>query len=70
LFIILTLDLLFLSVLSGYFLIRNFSPSTPYDIIDCADSAGRVHKCIRVDPKAGEVSDPAKGASYRVIYGH
>jgi hypothetical protein len=40
-----------------------------FDIIPCADAKGKIHKCIRIDPTAGEINDPAKGASYRVIYG-
>lgn len=53
--------------------IVSFAKSMPqgssYEIIDCGDAAGRIHKCIRIDPKAGEINDAAKGASYRVIYG-
>ena len=45
-------------------------PSTPqYEMIDCGDATGRIHKCIRIDPRAGKINDAAKGASYRVIYG-
>ncbi len=40
-----------------------------FDIIPCADAKGTIHKCIRIDPAAGEINDAAKGASYRVIYG-
>jgi hypothetical protein len=40
-----------------------------FDIIPCADAQGKIHKCIRIDPTAGEINDAAKGASYRVIYG-
>lgn len=40
-----------------------------FDIIPCADATGKIHKCIRIDPLAGEINDPAKGASYRVIFG-
>jgi hypothetical protein len=40
-----------------------------FDIIPCADAKGKIHKCIRIDPTAGEINDAAKGASYRVIYG-
>lgn len=40
-----------------------------FDIIPCADAKGKIHKCIRIDPTAGEINDPARGASYRVIYG-
>lgn len=43
--------------------------SAAYEIIACGDAAGRIHKCIRIDPAAGEINDTAKGASYRVIYG-
>lgn len=44
--------------------------STGFDIIACADAKGIVHKCIRIDPAAGEVNDTTRGASYRMIYGH
>jgi hypothetical protein len=40
-----------------------------YEVIDCGDATGRIHKCIRIDPRAGEINDAAKGASYRVIFG-
>ncbi len=40
-----------------------------YEVIDCGDAQGRIHKCIRIDPKAGEINDASKGASYRVIFG-
>lgn len=46
------------------------SPAQSFETIDCGDAAGRVHKCIRIDPQAGEINDANKGASYRVIYGH
>jgi hypothetical protein len=39
-----------------------------YDVISCGDGKGATHKCIRVDPQAGELTN-ADGASYRVIYG-
>lgn len=45
-------------------------PSPEFDIIPCADAKGVVHKCIRIDPAAGEVNDTTRGASYRMIYGH
>jgi len=41
-----------------------------YQIIQCGGAAGVVHKCIRIEPTAGEINDSATGASYRVIYGH
>lgn len=44
--------------------------SAEFDIIPCADAKGVVHKCIRIDPAAGEVNDTTRGASYRMIYGH
>lgn len=44
--------------------------SAEFDIIPCADAKGVVHKCIRIDPAAGEVNDTSRGASYRMIYGH
>lgn len=40
-----------------------------YDVIDCADAAAHVHKCIRIDASVGEINN-ANGASYRVIWGH
>lgn len=68
-FLILTCNVLLLSV-SNVSSMINKAPANPgYEIIDCGDAAGKVHKCIRVDPKAGEINDPAKGASYRMIYG-
>lgn len=69
-FIILTANALLLTTVCGYVAYKNLPASTIYDIIDCADGSGQIHKCIRIDSKAGEVNDAAKGASYRVIFGH
>lgn len=68
-FLILTGNVLLLSMSNYSSLLSKTSPTLPYEIIDCGDAAGKIHKCIRVDPKAGEINDPAKGASYRVIFG-
>jgi hypothetical protein len=69
LFFALVANILFLAGISGISLLKSM-PSTPsFETIECGDASGRVHKCIRIDPKAGEINDPAKGASYRVIYG-
>lgn len=48
---------------------KTIPQSTAYETIDCGDATGRIHKCIRIDPRAGEINDSSKGASYRVIYG-
>ncbi len=59
-------------VLTGalvYPLIKSIPATPQYEMIDCGDATGRIHKCIRIDPRAGEINDAAKGASYRVIYG-
>lgn len=68
-FFILTCNVLLLSVSNVSSMINKVPANPGYEIIDCGDAAGKVHKCIRIDPKAGEINDPAKGASYRVIYG-
>ena len=41
-----------------------------YQMIQCADAKGVIHKCIRVDSAAGEINNNKTGASYRVIYGY
>lgn len=68
-FLVLTCNVLLLSVSNVSSMIGKSSKDPGYEIIDCGDAAGKIHKCIRVDPKAGEINDPAKGASYRMIYG-
>lgn len=68
-FLVLTCNVLLLSASSLSAGLSRFRAQPTYEIIDCGDAAGRIHKCIRVDPKAGEINDPAKGASYRMIYG-
>ena len=67
--IALSVNVLVLSSLSIVRLLERSKPSQ-FDIIDCADGASRVRKCIRIDATAGEVNDATKGASYRVIYGY
>lgn len=67
---ILTLDMLIVSALGVFGIASASATDSRYDIIDCADGSGAVHKCIRVDAKAGEINNAATGASYRVIYGH
>lgn len=66
----LTCNVLLLSASSLSSLFNKNYANLGFEIIDCGDAAGKIHKCIRVDPKAGEINDPAKGASYRMIYGH
>lgn len=68
-FLVLTCNVLLLSVSNVSSMIGKSSKDPGYEIIDCGDAAGKIHKCIRVDPKAGEINDPAKGASYSMIYG-
>lgn len=68
-FLVLTCNVLLLSVPSFSTIFSKSSRANGFEIIDCGDAAGTIHKCIRVDPKAGEINDPAKGASYRMIYG-
>jgi hypothetical protein len=68
--VVLTLNIAAQTTLGWLFMRSNQKVDPSYDIIDCGDGTGRVHKCIRVDPKAGEVSNAATGASYRVIFGH
>ncbi|MCJ2013053.1 hypothetical protein [Methylobacterium sp. J-076] len=69
-FVVLSCNIFLLSYTNvSSFMSKNKSEAN-YDIIDCGDSSGKTHKCIRVDSKAGEINDPAKDASYRVIYGH
>ncbi len=68
-FLVLTCNVLLLSVSSVSSMVNRAPTTNSYEIIDCGDAAGKIHKCIRVDPKAGEINDPAKGASYRMIYG-
>lgn len=65
-----TLNILGLSASAYYNIINSMPKKNDFEMIDCGDAAGRIHKCIRIDVKAGEVTDPVKGASYRVIYGH
>lgn len=48
---------------------RQQDRSGGYEIIQCADGAGKIHTCIRVDPNGGEVTSTGTGAHYRVIYG-
>ncbi len=46
-------------------------PASPqFETMECADAAGRVRKCIRIDANAGEINDAQTGANYRVIYGY
>lgn len=68
-FLVLTGNVLLLSVSNFSSFFSKSSNQPAYETIDCGDAAGKIHKCIRVDPKAGEINDPSKGASYRVIYG-
>ncbi len=68
-FLVLTGNVLMLSVSNVSAFLSKSQAQPAYEIIDCGDATGKIHKCIRVDPKAGEINDPSKGASYRVIYG-
>lgn len=68
-FIGLTLNIMLLSGYSYFILSTKPLPTTGFEIIECGDGTGKIHKCIRIDAKAGEINDAAKGASYRVIYG-
>lgn len=69
--ICLTLNIVGITALGVYAIVWTSSgdETVEYDVIECGDPTGRVHKCIRVDPNAGEVTKP-DGASYRVIFGH
>lgn len=69
LFIMLTTNIVALTGINAYSSISKMPIQPSYEIIDCGDNAGHIHKCIRIDAKAGEINDPVKGASYRVIYG-
>jgi hypothetical protein len=68
-FIVLTLNIVALTGINAYSVISRMPLKQDFETIDCGDATGRIHKCIRIDPKAGEINDAAKGASYRVIYG-
>lgn len=68
-FISLSLNLFALSGVHIMSIMKAIPPSQSYETIDCGDATGRIHKCIRIDPRAGEINDASKGASYRVIYG-
>jgi hypothetical protein len=68
-FIILTINIVTLSGINAYSIFSKMAVRQDYETIDCGDATGKIHKCIRIDPKAGEINDTAKGASYRVIYG-
>jgi hypothetical protein len=68
-FIILTINIVTLSGINAYSIFSKMAVRQDYETIDCGDANGKIHKCIRIDPKAGEINDTAKGASYRVIYG-
>lgn len=67
--IALSLNIILLSGLTITSILPKNSSLTTYDVIDCGDNTGKIHKCIRVDTKAGEINDSAKGATYHVIYG-
>lgn len=68
-FLTMTANIFILTGVHVYPLIKSIPASPQYEMIDCGDATGRIHKCIRIDPRAGEINDAAKGASYRVIYG-
>ncbi len=66
--IVMTLNFLTLSAICALSMRGGSSQQPAFDIIDCADAASRIHKCIRIDPQAGEFNQ--NDASYRMIYGH
>ncbi len=68
-FIVLTTNIVALTGINAYSSYSKMMVRQDYETIDCGDATGKIHKCIRIDPKAGEINDTAKGASYRVIYG-
>lgn len=68
-FVVLTANIVVLTGINVYSIYSKMAVRQEYETIDCGDAAGRIHKCIRIDPKAGEINDTAKGASYRVIFG-
>jgi hypothetical protein len=68
-FIVLTANIVALTGINAYSAYSKITLRQDFETIDCGDATGRIHKCIRIDPKAGEINDTAKGASYRVIYG-
>ncbi|MDQ0445188.1 hypothetical protein [Methylobacterium persicinum] len=68
-FVALTVNLLALSGAIMLWLFPKQQAQSVYNIIDCGDNSGKIHKCIRIDAKAGEINDAVRGASYRVIYG-
>lgn len=68
-FILLTLNVLAITATGAYFLFSHLS-FEKYETMDCADATGRIRKCIRIEPSAGEINDQAKNANYRVIYGY
>lgn len=68
-FLALTINIFVITGAHVYPLLKSFPSAPQYEMIDCGDATGRIHKCIRIDPRAGEINDAAKGASYRVIYG-
>lgn len=68
-FFCLSLNIITLAGVHIVSFVKTMPQGSSYEIIDCGDAAGRVHKCIRIDTRAGEINDAAKGASYRVIYG-
>jgi hypothetical protein len=71
LFVFLSLNILFLTAAGAYLAAVHLQePQSPnYEIIRCADSKGRMHSCIRIDPRGGEVTNASTGANYRVIFG-
>ncbi|MFC6790129.1 hypothetical protein ACFQE0_11180 [Methylobacterium komagatae] len=68
-FVSLTVNIIALTGANIYSAFSSIPPRNNFEMIECGDAAGHIHKCIRIDPKAGEINDAAKGASYRVIYG-
>jgi hypothetical protein len=53
------------------FLVQDYAKDriAGYETISCGDAKGVTHKCIRIDPQAGELNNAQTGASYRVIFG-
>ena len=68
-FICLSANIMALTGIHVASVLKTLPQAQSFELIDCGDAQGRIHKCIRIDPKAGEINDSSKGASYRVIYG-